>query len=270
MNVRDARKISAEALEDLRRRVVAAVDSGATQVEVSRVFGVSRPAVNRWVRAYQDRGEESFRPRRRGRRAGMHRVLNEEVQTQIIEHLTDRFPDATGHPHPLWTRQAVADLVERVHGVRLTLNTVSSYLRRWELAQPELLPHATARDPRAVVRWRHCDQLMLARSAQLQDAAMYWLTWTNSREGGVLSALSSRRSMVFAVFSDPCCGKQVAEFLTRLADQSRRRLFVVIDSFEMQHAQPLRDWLDANQDRVSPFFPVPPEPELRTAAALEG
>lgn len=59
MNVRDARKISAEALEDLRRRVVAAVDSGATQVEVPRVFGVSRPTVNRWVRAYQDRGEES-------------------------------------------------------------------------------------------------------------------------------------------------------------------------------------------------------------------
>ncbi|MEB3370115.1 helix-turn-helix domain-containing protein [Saccharopolyspora mangrovi] len=270
MNAKDARKISAEALEDLRRRVVAAVDSGATQVEVSRVFGVARPTVNRWVRAFQDHGEESFRPRRRGRRAGMHRVLNAEVQTQITEHMTDCFPDAAGYSHPLWTRQAVGDLVERVHGVRLTLNTVSSYLRRWGLAQSELLPHATARDPRAVVRWRLCDQPVLARSAQVQDAAMYWLTWTNSRKVGVLSAFSSRRSMLFAVFSDPCSGQHVAEFLTRLADQSGRRLFVVIDSFEMEQAQSLRDWLDANQHRVSPFFPVPPAPELRIAGAFQG
>lgn len=266
MNVRDVRKISAEALEDLRRRAVAAVDSGASQVEVARVFGVSRPTVNRWVRAYQDIGEESFRPRRRGRRAGRHWVLNVEAQNQITANLIDCFPDSAELPYPLWTRQAVADLIQRVHGTRLTLNTVGAYLRRWGLVQPEPLPHATARNPRAVRHWRQYEYPMLVRLAQLQDATVFWLTWTKSREVGVLSALSSRRSMSFAVFSDPCSGEHVSEFLERLADQSGRRLVVVVDSFPMGQAQALPNWLEANQHRVSAFFPLPPAPESRRKA----
>lgn len=39
--VRDARRLSPEAQEDLRRRAVAAVKGGMSQAAVSAVFGVS-------------------------------------------------------------------------------------------------------------------------------------------------------------------------------------------------------------------------------------
>lgn len=74
LNVRDARKISAPVPEDLPRRAAAAGRSGNSRVTVARVLGLPRPAANRWQHAYQASGEESIRPRKRGRRIGSHHV----------------------------------------------------------------------------------------------------------------------------------------------------------------------------------------------------
>ena len=49
MGNQDARSLPAEAQEDLRRRVVEAVQKGLSQSEAARVFGVARGTVNRWM-----------------------------------------------------------------------------------------------------------------------------------------------------------------------------------------------------------------------------
>ncbi len=48
MRTQDARKLSPDALFDLRTRVVAAVRGGMTQTQAARVSAVRRSAVNRW------------------------------------------------------------------------------------------------------------------------------------------------------------------------------------------------------------------------------
>src|SRR3989442_9600452 len=48
MGKQDARSLSAEAQEDLRRRAVEAVQKGLSQTEAARVFGVARGTVSRW------------------------------------------------------------------------------------------------------------------------------------------------------------------------------------------------------------------------------
>src|SRR5712691_6312129 len=53
---RDARSLPAIAQEDLRRKVVNAVAEGMSQTEAARLFGVSRVAVNGWVRRAGDEG----------------------------------------------------------------------------------------------------------------------------------------------------------------------------------------------------------------------
>src|SRR5262245_47188651 len=55
--VRDARRLSPAAQEDLRRRAVAAVKAGFTQAAVSTVLGVSPQAVSRWVNAFARKGK---------------------------------------------------------------------------------------------------------------------------------------------------------------------------------------------------------------------
>ena len=50
MITKDARSLAPAAQEDLRRRVVKAVEGGLKQTKAAEVFGVARGTVNRWVR----------------------------------------------------------------------------------------------------------------------------------------------------------------------------------------------------------------------------
>ena len=50
MGKQDARSLPAGAQEDLRRRIVKAVQDGLSQSEAARVFAVARGTVNRWMR----------------------------------------------------------------------------------------------------------------------------------------------------------------------------------------------------------------------------
>src|SRR5438874_8719314 len=108
---RDARSLSAEALETLRRRAVAAVESGESRSEVARLFGVSRKTVGAWVLAYRQHGEDAFRPKTRGRRPGEQLALSPAQQAWTIKTIISGTPDQNGLGHRLWSRPAVVDLV---------------------------------------------------------------------------------------------------------------------------------------------------------------
>ena len=70
MTNNDTRKLSREAKEALRLRVVAAVlDQGVKRSEASRVFGVSYQAVHGWVKKAHQRGRRALKARRVGRPA---------------------------------------------------------------------------------------------------------------------------------------------------------------------------------------------------------
>src|SRR5258708_17213474 len=66
MGNQDARSLPAEAQEDLRRRVVDAVQKGLSQTEVARVFGVARGTVSRWMGMVEREGRRALKAQRRG------------------------------------------------------------------------------------------------------------------------------------------------------------------------------------------------------------
>lgn len=70
MKIRDARSLPAVAQEDLRCKAVKAVMNGRTQVEVAEIFGITRQAVSKWLKAYRKGGEKALKARRRGRPKG--------------------------------------------------------------------------------------------------------------------------------------------------------------------------------------------------------
>ena len=58
MSHKDARSLSSEAQEDLRRRVIKAVlTQGMKKAHASRTFGVSRQAINNWLAAHKRGGD---------------------------------------------------------------------------------------------------------------------------------------------------------------------------------------------------------------------
>ncbi len=70
------RHIPAQAQDEIRRRAIAALNSGFKQVDVSRLLSVPERTIRRWVALLRQLGVEQHEPKRRGRSAGEASALN--------------------------------------------------------------------------------------------------------------------------------------------------------------------------------------------------
>lgn len=274
MNSRDARKLPAEALEDLRRRVVAAVESGVPQVDVARLFGVSRQTVSSWMNAYRTLGDESFRPRRRGRRPGEQLALSVEQQTWVIRTMTSRSPDEVGLRYWLWTRQAIADLINSEFQIELGVTTIGNYLVRWGFPGEQSLLRKL-RGPNAVVvvgsrarpgeygdDWIEGGEVLWAGCLRPRWTVATHPTdpWrpSDAREElpdpQVLVAVSNRGAMYLLACDDPEDAHQVREFLSRLSNQLGRKVNVIVGWRPVRHVDTLWTWLRDNGDQAAVRF----------------
>jgi transposase len=75
--------------EDLRLRVLAAVDGGMPRGEAARLFSVGPAAIKRWLRLRRETGRLAPRPRP-GRRSAAREALRAGLLPQLEAH-----PDAT-------------------------------------------------------------------------------------------------------------------------------------------------------------------------------
>ncbi|KAA9155645.1 helix-turn-helix domain-containing protein [Amycolatopsis acidicola] len=273
MATRDARSLSAEALEALRRRAVAAVEAGVTRAEVARLFGVSRKTVGAWVSAYQREGDDAFRPKRRGRRPGEQLALSPEQQAQTVRTIVDGTPDEHGLPHRLWTRQAIVELVNREFGVLISAATVSQYLVRWGLIEePRLLELMRGRVTAVVPRQRSS----AAGNEWLSDADVLWMAWTRPRQPvgarrgpvsgrqnlmtgfrdyfgdvNVLLAVSNRGVVYFQARRGPFDPAQTTAFVERLLTQLARNLNVIVCAWPAAQSDLPNAWPRRFPQRVS-------------------
>lgn len=141
MITKDARTLSPEAQEDLRHRVVAAIrQQNMSQSKAARVFGVSRVAVNGWVKKFRQRGTKGLNAKRRGRPPSTRLAPHQAATTVRV--ITRRCPDQLRLPFALWTREAAQKLLAERFGIHLSIWTVGRYLKRWGLTPHKPLRRA--------------------------------------------------------------------------------------------------------------------------------
>jgi transposase len=102
--------------EDLRLRVLAAVDGGMTRSEAARVFGVGRATVKRYLRLRRETGGLAPRPRR-----GPPPIKTSALAAALPARL-EAAPDATLAEHCAWYEAAT--------GVRVSGPTMSRVIAR--------------------------------------------------------------------------------------------------------------------------------------------
>jgi transposase len=258
---RDARSLSTEALEGLRRRAVAAVESGKTQSEVAQLLGVSRKTVGAWVRAYRRIGEQSFRPRTRGRRPGEQLALSPAQQAWAVKTVVAGTPDEHGLPHSLWSRQAVAELLNREHRILLSPATVGQYLARWGLLEePNLKEMMRARVTGTLPRRRNS---AIEAAEWIPEGDVLWCAWTRPRASdehgripqrqdllagfrnyfgdvNLLQVISNRGVVFFQAQLGPFSSAQTERFFTALTGQFGRPLNVIVCRWPLEHHEILR------------------------------
>jgi transposase len=114
MDIAEQGLLSRDEMES--RRLLAAQDlqTGLTQSEVARKFGVSRTTASRWNRTLSGKGVESLRKRRAPGRPS--RLTADQLKT-----LTEAYqagPRAAGFESDRWTTQRFAEAIFASFGVR--------------------------------------------------------------------------------------------------------------------------------------------------------
>ena len=101
---------------DLRERLLRAIDTGLSQAEAARLFGVGISSIKRWRVQQRETGSLAARPR-----PGRHRRIRPEEEAALLAQVTAT-PDATLAEHcATW---------HATTGVRLSTATMSRTLAR--------------------------------------------------------------------------------------------------------------------------------------------
>jgi len=151
MDTKDVRSLPAVAQEDIRRKAVRLHLKGKKQQEVAGIFGVTRRAVNGWVRKYRQGGWRALKAHKKGRPRGGR--LQSWQCAQVAKTVTDRTPEQLKMPFYLWTREAVAKLIEKRYNIKYSLTQVGRYLKRWGFTPQKPVTRAYEQNPQAVERW---------------------------------------------------------------------------------------------------------------------
>jgi transposase len=285
MKTRDARSLPAVVQEDLRCKAVKAVLGGKKQVEVAKLLDVTRHAVGKWVKAHHEGGTKALKAKARGRPKGGS--LLPWQAAQIAKTIVDRHPEQLKLPFYLWTREAVAQLIERRFGIRLSIWTVGRYLARWGFTPQKPVRRAFEKNPEQVLRWLEEEYPRIRKQAKRQKAQIYWgdemglrsdhavgrsygrrgrtpvIPGTGRRFGcGMISAITNRGHLNFMVFKRRFRADVFVEFLRRLVRQSRRKVFFIVDRHPVHRSGRVKTWSRKNIHHIRLFFLPSYSPEL--------
>jgi len=132
--------------QDLRERVVRAVDQGYKRTDIIKLFGVSRATIKRYLKQRSETGNLCRKPIP-GRPLKKSAPLQAGLVAQLEAH-----SDATLEMH--------CDLWEQTSGVRVSTSTMSRAIRRVGWTRKKKTLGATERDEEARAKWREqCTRL---------------------------------------------------------------------------------------------------------------
>jgi len=283
--MRDARTLPSIAQEDLRRKVLRALLEGKKQVEAAQIFGVTRQAVGKWVKKYREGGARALRARKRGKPS--RSSLLPWQAAQIAKAVVHRYPEQLKLPFYLWTREAVAELIERKFQIRLSRWTVGRYLAQWGFTPQKPMRRAFEQDPDQVRRWLEEKYPEIRKLARLKKAEIYWgdemglrsdhacgrsygrrgetpvIPGTGQRFGcNMVSAITNRGRLYFMIFRRRFRAEVLMEFLRRLVRQVPRYIFLIIDQHPVHVAAKEKKWFKKNEDRIQVFYLPSYSPDL--------
>lgn len=288
MGKQDARSLPAEAQEDLRRRIVEAVQNGLSQSEAARVFAVARGTVNRWMRLVEQEGRRALKARRRGRPRRSRLAPHQAATT--VRMILSGCPDQLSLPFALWTREAVQQLLERKFEVEVSVWTVGRYLRAWGLTPQKPVRRAYEQNPVAVRKWLEEEYPAIRELARAARAHIHWLDEMGLRSDhqagrsygrrgetpvvfgtgqrfrcNMISSITNRGRLAFMIFRQRFTARVFLNFLgrlLRLTRKTRRKVFLIADGHPVHKARSVRRWLAEHAAHIRIFWLPSYSPEL--------
>lgn len=283
---RDFRQLDAAAQAETRRIAVAMVKVGHSRIQAAAIAGVNRRFVGEWVKAEKAAGPAALESKKRGRRPGEQKALTHDEETKIRKLVADKCPDQLKLPFALWTREAVAVLIERKTTKRLSLKAVGRYLKSWGMTPQRPMRRATERNEAAVQQWLREDYPAIAERAKAESAEIQWADETgvsNQANYGrsyapigetpviprpatrfsqsMISSVTNRGLMRFMIYDGALNVEIFLVFLARLIKGRKRKLFLIVDNLRVHRAKAVSAWAAEHADVIELFYLPPYAPD---------
>jgi hypothetical protein len=196
-------------------------------------------------------------------------------------------PDELGLPFALWSRGAVRESIWRRYRVRLAVRTMGTYLARWGFTAQRPLRRACEQEPAAVRRWLRRDYPAVAARAKAGGGLVFWGDETGLRSNDVrgrsyaprgrtppirvcpkraglslVPALTNKGAVRWMVVDGAVTAPILVRFCQRLIQDTRRKVFLILDRLRVHRARLLRDWLAAHRTDIGVFHLPAHSPEL--------
>ena len=285
---RDARNLSKEQQVEARRRAMILVGKKWHDRDVAEAVGVNPRTVRQWQQHRRAHGTKSLLRDERGRAVGEGRTLSAAQEKEVRKLIADHLPDQLQLPFALWTRKAVAQLLETKFGLKLPVRTMGEYLKRWGFTPQKPIKKAYEQNPGKVKSWLKGEYPAIAAQAQAEGAEIYWGDQTgvnnqpNAPRGyapkgqtptvsqrskrfgfSVMSAVTNRGSARWMVYKGALNADLLIRFMERLVRQMRgRKVYLILDNLRVHHSAPAKAWLETHREQIAVYHLPSYSPEL--------
>lgn len=295
MSYPDARTLKPAAQAEQRRIAMSMRAAGTSFSQIGRVLGVHYATVSTWWDRYQADGIDALASQTRGPKPGTRRRLTPRQEQAVQRAITDTTPDQLKLPFALWTRAAIAQLIQQKFGVALPVRTMGHYLRRWGFTAQKPIKRAYEQRPEAIAAWLKTEYPRIRRQALAEGAEIHWGDETSlstsdargrsfaprgktpvrpilsqRRSGRFLSTISNAGTLRFMVLTKAIDARTLIKFFTRLCKDTGRKVFVILDNLNVHKARDVREWVAAHADAIALFYLPAYSPELNPDEYLNG
>jgi transposase len=275
---RDGRSFDHQTLEQIRLMAVERVREGERAADVIAAYGFNRTTIYKWLQLALQPGL-GIRALRSSKATGRPRSLTPTQERRVFRWINGRDPRQYGLDFGLWTRNVVADLIDKKFGVRLGVSAVGELLAKLGLTPQKPLQRAYQRDPEAIERWQRETYPALARQAKAQGADIFFWdesgfradtvhgkTWGVRGQTPVVlrpgqrqsfsaaSAVNAKGAFWFCTYEGALNAELFIELLQQMMKYRRKPLHLVIDSLPAHKKASVREYVATTDGMLTLHF----------------
>lgn len=275
----DFRKLSSQERYFYRKRAISLFKAGKKQNEISIIFGVRKATVNEWVKLYKTSGLSGLKDKKCGVKSEDKKKLSKLHENQIQNMILDTMPDQLKLPYSLWTRKAVKELIEREFNIKIAVNTVGDYLRKWGYTPQKPKKRAYEQNSKAVQKWIEQEYPTIKKEAKQENAEIHWGDETGARNSSqhgrsyapkgktpvkksmakrfsvnMVSTVTNQGKIEFMIYSGTMNSQRLIEFMEQLIKSKNRKIYLILDNLKVHHSNLVKDWLRENVNKIKIFY----------------
>ena len=281
----DGRKIPDEVMNYFRKRAVQAIrEKGQSPEVVAAVLGFDRSCIYEWLKHYDQGGYAALDSRQP---PGAEPVITPAMDVWLKHTVLHSLPIEHGYETVLWTRDLLADLIQKKFEVTVSGPTVSLHLKALGLSYQQPCYRDLARDAQEIEFFLENKFPRIQRVAQKLEADIGFedeagigvmtrsgRTWGAvgqppeipvSRERGgynLLSMITPEGTLCYTVTGSKVNSDQYCQFLFELIDERPRPLILLTDQASFHQSKTVREVVRAHRTQLRVFFLPKHCPEL--------